>query len=146
MSAEPSVCPALIARAATRLLRAIGMSTEELLRRFYEVEEVPWTLYYHGGYALHGAYWHTDFGKVRSHGCTNIAPVGGTTMGVAGGKYDVGQDGTVLGLIVDVDPTDAGNVSRRDRTQPHVVPAFGAAVNRNGKDEFERENSQGHEP
>jgi hypothetical protein len=42
---------------------------------FYEVEEVPWTLYYDGSYALHGAYWHTDFGNVRSHGCTNIAPV-----------------------------------------------------------------------
>ncbi|MGB8222554.1 MAG: L,D-transpeptidase [Polyangiales bacterium] len=42
---------------------------------FYEVEEVPWTLYYDGSYALHGAYWHTDFGNVRSHGCTNVAPV-----------------------------------------------------------------------
>jgi hypothetical protein len=40
----------------------------------YEVEEVPWTMYYSGGYALHGAYWHDEFGRVRSHGCTNIAP------------------------------------------------------------------------
>jgi lipoprotein-anchoring transpeptidase ErfK/SrfK len=40
----------------------------------YEVEEVPWTMYYSGGYALHGAYWHDAFGRVRSHGCTNIAP------------------------------------------------------------------------
>ncbi len=51
------------------------MNAEDPIDGFYEVEEVPWTLYYHGGYALHGAYWHTDFGKVRSHGCTNIAPV-----------------------------------------------------------------------
>jgi hypothetical protein len=41
----------------------------------YEVEEVPWTLYYHDSFALHGAYWHDDFGKTRSHGCTNISPV-----------------------------------------------------------------------
>jgi hypothetical protein len=40
----------------------------------YEVEEVPWTMYYSGGYALHGAYWHDQFGRVRSHGCTNLAP------------------------------------------------------------------------
>jgi hypothetical protein len=50
------------------------MNATDPIDGFYEVEEVPWTLYYHGGYALHGAYWHTDFGKVRSHGCTNIAP------------------------------------------------------------------------
>ncbi len=31
-------------------------------------------MYYHHGYALHGAYWHDGFGRVRSHGCTNIAP------------------------------------------------------------------------
>lgn len=41
----------------------------------YEVSEVPWTMYYSGSYALHGAYWHDDFGKVRSHGCTNLSPI-----------------------------------------------------------------------
>jgi hypothetical protein len=41
----------------------------------YRVEEVPWTLYYDGSYAVHGAYWHDTFGKVRSHGCTNVAPL-----------------------------------------------------------------------
>lgn len=40
----------------------------------YEVAEVPWTLYYHGNYAIHGAYWHDVFGEQRSHGCTNIPP------------------------------------------------------------------------
>lgn len=40
----------------------------------FEVEEVPWTMYYWRSYALHGAYWHDDFGQVRSHGCTNLAP------------------------------------------------------------------------
>lgn len=41
----------------------------------YRVEEIPWVMYYKGNYALHGAYWHEQFGHVRSHGCTNIAPV-----------------------------------------------------------------------
>lgn len=40
----------------------------------YRVEEIPWVMYYRGNYALHGAYWHDEFGNVRSHGCTNIAP------------------------------------------------------------------------
>lgn len=40
----------------------------------FEVEEVPWTMYYWRSFALHGAYWHDDFGQVRSHGCTNLAP------------------------------------------------------------------------
>lgn len=40
----------------------------------YHVEEVPWTTYYYGSYAVHGAYWHNTFGAVRSHGCTNVAP------------------------------------------------------------------------
>lgn len=40
----------------------------------YEVQEVPWTMFYDGAYALHGAYWHDEFGHVKSHGCTNLAP------------------------------------------------------------------------
>ncbi|MEM1414588.1 MAG: L,D-transpeptidase [Myxococcota bacterium] len=40
----------------------------------YEVDQVPWTQYFWQSYALHGAYWHDDFGVVRSHGCVNVAP------------------------------------------------------------------------
>jgi hypothetical protein len=40
----------------------------------YWVAEVPWTFYYRGNYAVHGAYWHNVFGEQRSHGCTNIPP------------------------------------------------------------------------
>jgi hypothetical protein len=41
----------------------------------YSVQEVPWTMYFHGNYALHGAYWHDVFGNTRSHGCVNIPTV-----------------------------------------------------------------------
>lgn len=41
----------------------------------FELRDVPWVMYFKGGYALHGAYWHDDFGKVRSHGCVNMAPI-----------------------------------------------------------------------
>lgn len=41
----------------------------------FELRDVPWVMYFKGGYALHGAYWHDDFGRTRSHGCVNIAPI-----------------------------------------------------------------------
>lgn len=41
----------------------------------YEVQEVPWTLFYDGNYAIHGAYWHNLFGRTKSHGCVNVPPV-----------------------------------------------------------------------
>jgi lipoprotein-anchoring transpeptidase ErfK/SrfK len=40
----------------------------------YDIGEVPWVMYYKNSFAVHGAYWHDGFGKVRSHGCTNLAP------------------------------------------------------------------------
>ena len=41
----------------------------------FNLRDVPFVQYFHKGYALHGSYWHDDFGKVRSHGCVNLAPV-----------------------------------------------------------------------
>jgi lipoprotein-anchoring transpeptidase ErfK/SrfK len=42
--------------------------------RGYDVPNVPYTMYYQGGYAIHGAYWHNKFGTPVSHGCINLAP------------------------------------------------------------------------
>ncbi|WP_432810051.1 L,D-transpeptidase [Pantanalinema sp. GBBB05] len=39
----------------------------------YDVPDVPYTMYYYGGYAIHGAYWHHNFGTPVSHGCVNVA-------------------------------------------------------------------------
>ncbi len=39
----------------------------------YDVPDVPYTMYYDGGNAIHGAYWHNNFGIPVSHGCTNVA-------------------------------------------------------------------------
>ena len=41
----------------------------------FELRDVPWVMYFKGGYALHGAYWHDDFGRERSHGCVNLSPI-----------------------------------------------------------------------
>jgi len=42
----------------------------------YELPGVPWVGYFEltKGVALHGAYWHNDFGRARSHGCINLRP------------------------------------------------------------------------
>jgi lipoprotein-anchoring transpeptidase ErfK/SrfK len=39
----------------------------------YDVPDVPYAMFYSGGYAIHGAYWHNRFGTPVSHGCTNLA-------------------------------------------------------------------------
>ena len=41
----------------------------------FELRDVPWVMYFKGGYALHAAYWHDEFGRARSHGCVNLAPI-----------------------------------------------------------------------
>lgn len=40
----------------------------------YDTPDVPWTMYYHLGFAIHGAYWHNNFGQPMSHGCVNMRP------------------------------------------------------------------------
>jgi lipoprotein-anchoring transpeptidase ErfK/SrfK len=38
----------------------------------YYLRNVPYVMYFHKDYALHGTYWHTDFGHPASHGCINL--------------------------------------------------------------------------
>lgn len=38
----------------------------------YDIPDVPNVLYFDRGYALHGAYWHDNFGTPVSHGCVNL--------------------------------------------------------------------------
>ena len=42
--------------------------------QYYDLPGVPWNLYFtQEGGAIHGAYWHNNFGKQWSHGCVNLA-------------------------------------------------------------------------
>jgi lipoprotein-anchoring transpeptidase ErfK/SrfK len=38
----------------------------------YYLADVPYTMYFYRGYALHGTYWHNNFGTPMSHGCVNL--------------------------------------------------------------------------
>ena len=40
---------------------------------YYYLPNVPYSLFFHQAYAIHGAYWHNDFGiSRRSSGCVNL--------------------------------------------------------------------------
>lgn len=49
---------------------------------YYNLPNVPYTMFFSGakapassGFALHGAYWHNNFGHPMSHGCVNMRTV-----------------------------------------------------------------------
>jgi lipoprotein-anchoring transpeptidase ErfK/SrfK len=39
----------------------------------YRLRNVPYVMYFHRGYGLHGTYWHSNFGTPMSHGCVNLS-------------------------------------------------------------------------
>lgn len=54
----------------------------------WDIPNVPWILYYDGDYAIHGAYWHANFGTPTSRGCVNM------TVDEAKALYDWASVGT----------------------------------------------------
>ena len=53
----------------TRNQRMSGGSKD--LGTYYSLPNVPNNMFFYQGYALHGAYWHNNFGHPMSHGCIN---------------------------------------------------------------------------
>ena len=61
---------------------------------YYNVPDVPSVLYFTDrGHALHGTYWHNNFGTPMSHGCVNLP------LDVAAWLYDWAPIGTPV-LVV----------------------------------------------
>jgi lipoprotein-anchoring transpeptidase ErfK/SrfK len=48
---------------------------DDAASHYYRMEDVPYVQYFSKGVGIHGAFWHHSFGRVRSHGCVNLAPV-----------------------------------------------------------------------
>lgn len=60
----------------------------------YKVPDVPWVMYFdNSGNALHGTYWHENFGTPMSHGCVNLP------MGIAEYLYSWAPEGTAVSII-----------------------------------------------
>lgn len=45
-----------------------------LLGYDYYLPNVPYVMYFYRDYAIHGTYWHSNFGTPMSHGCVNMSP------------------------------------------------------------------------
>jgi len=61
---------------------------------YYKVEDVPDVMYFdYAGNALHGAYWHNNFGSPMSHGCINLP------LDVAAFLFDWAPEGTAVTVI-----------------------------------------------
>lgn len=61
---------------------------------YYFVEDVPDVMYFDNlGNALHGTYWHSNFGTPMSHGCVNLP------LDVADWLYDWAPIGTAVSVI-----------------------------------------------
>jgi hypothetical protein len=61
---------------------------------YYRVEDVPYVMYFDNlGNALHGTYWHSNFGVPMSHGCVNLP------MDVAAFLYGWAPEGTPVSII-----------------------------------------------
>ncbi len=53
----------------TRNQSMVGGS--QAMGTYYNLPNVPNNMFFYKGYALHGAYWHNNFGHPMSHGCVN---------------------------------------------------------------------------
>ena len=61
----------------TRSQRMVGGS--RALGTYYNLPNVPNNMFFYKGYAIHGAYWHNNFGHPMSHGCVN-SPLASATQ------------------------------------------------------------------
>ncbi len=58
----------------------------------YYLPNVPYVMYFFENYALHGAYWHNNFGTPMSHGCVNL------DLGTAEWLYNFATEGTLVNV------------------------------------------------
>ncbi len=50
----------------------IKLTADDMTGPGYYLPQVPYTMYFYQGYAIHGTYWHNSFGRPMSHGCVNL--------------------------------------------------------------------------
>ena len=101
------------------------MASDRSRRQTYSAA-VPWSTYFHEGYAFHTAYWHDSFGKARSHGCVNLSPRDAYTVyNLLGPEVPDGW------TVVYGHPDQLGSVVRvRDPKAPALLEAEEAVATR----------------
>lgn len=56
----------------------------------YFLQDVPYTMYFHEDYGIHGTYWHDNFGHPMSHGCVNMSTEDAAWL------FDFASEGTLV--------------------------------------------------
>lgn len=56
----------------TKLRYTVMSGGSKALNTYYYLPNVPYVMYFYGGYGIHGTYWHSNFGHPMSHGCVNM--------------------------------------------------------------------------
>ena len=69
-----SMTPAGVSRIWVKLFTSTMDNVERDLDKHYSMEDVPYVQFFNKAVAIHGAFWHREFGRVKSHGCVNLAP------------------------------------------------------------------------
>ena len=104
---SPLSTPKGIHRIRAKLLAATMDNLDHTDVAPYSYEEVPFTQYI-GRVALHGAFWHDQFGAPRSHGCINLTLAdaewlfGFTQPGLAEGEQEAAATEKRPGTVVRV--------------------------------------------
>jgi hypothetical protein len=64
----------IYAKLPNKHMGIISGNPDALRNGGFSLPGVPWTCFFAfpGGYALHGTYWHNNFGVQMSHGCVNL--------------------------------------------------------------------------
>jgi L,D-transpeptidase catalytic domain len=72
----PSATPAGVHRIWVKLFTSDMANVQSQdIDPHYSLEDVPYVQFFDDAVALHGTYWHGDFGHPRSHGCVNLSPL-----------------------------------------------------------------------
>ncbi len=65
------------------------------LGTYYDLPNVPFVVYFYKSYAIHGTYWHNNFGVPMSHGCINVST---TNMAVLYNWIDMNTQIKIYGI------------------------------------------------
>jgi len=71
----------------------IKLQADDMSGPDYFLPQVPYTMYFYQGYAIHGTYWHNSFGRPMSHGCVNLP------VDEAAWWFDFASVGTLVRVI-----------------------------------------------
>jgi hypothetical protein len=98
--------------------------------RKYDWSPMPHSIFFHGGYAIHGSYEVSHLGSPASHGCIRLHPDNATVL------YDLVKDRVAETQIVITGEGDGRNATRTPAGFENGF--FGSAGNTNSSDEITR--------